>query len=146
MAGMIYDNKKMWAECDDAYERALKVDSLSALVNNNYAYSLSERNQRLDEALKMVKISVEFDSTNSSYLDTMGWIYFKLKQYDKAEKYVLKAIKADEDNATQYEHLGDIYFEIGANDKAFDAWKKSLELDETNSKVKEKLTRKADEN
>lgn len=146
MAGMIYDNKKMWAECDDAYERALKIDSLNALVNNNYAYSLSERNQRLDEALKMVEISVKFDSTNSSYLDTMGWVYFKLKQYDKAVEYILKAIKADEQNPTQYEHLGDIYFEMGNNDKAFDAWERSLELDENNSKIKEKLTRKTNEN
>lgn len=141
MAGMIYDNKKMWTECDDAYERALAIDSTDALVNNNFAYSLSERGERLEQALEMVKISIEFDSTNSSYLDTIGWIYFRLAIYDKAEHFIIKAIEADSTNSTQYEHLGDIYFKTGENDKAFEAWEKALELDKENEEIQSKLSR-----
>ena len=71
--GLIYDTQKKWNECDSVYLKALSMDSTNALINNNYAYSLSERGIKLDDALRMSKLSVKAEPKNSAYLDTMGW-------------------------------------------------------------------------
>ncbi|MFO7446935.1 MAG: tetratricopeptide repeat protein [Ignavibacteriaceae bacterium] len=137
--GLIYDSMEMWAECDSIYESALKIDSVNALVNNNYAYSLSERNIQLERALKMVQIAVKADSLNSSYLDTMGWVYFKLGNYDMAKLYIEKAIEAGGESAVMLEHLGDIVFKLGEKESALQLWEKSFDLDPTNEKLKLKI-------
>jgi tetratricopeptide (TPR) repeat protein len=137
--GLIYDGQKDWEACDSTYEKALSLDSTNALVNNNYAYSLSERGIKLDKALKMVEIAIKADPLNSSYLDTIGWVYFKLGEYEKAKDYIEKAIKVGGESSVMLEHLGDITYMLGNKDKAKNLWEKSLSLDSTNNRVKIKI-------
>jgi tetratricopeptide (TPR) repeat protein len=137
--GLIYDSMKMWAQCDSIYEHALSIDSLNALVNNNYAYSLSERGLQLERALNMVKISIKADPKNSSYLDTIGWIYFKLGSYKEARENIENAIKIDGETAVTLEHLGDVLYMMGRKDDAKIMWQKSFDMDSTNVKLKEKI-------
>jgi len=138
--GLIYNNLERMAESDSLYERALQLDSTNALINNNYAYSLSERGLQLERALKMIEIAMNADSANSSYLDTYGWIFFKLKEYDKAYFYIKKAIDVGgEDNAVLLEHLGDVLFMQGNKDEALEIWKEAFKLDDTNKILKQKI-------
>ncbi|MBT8379456.1 MAG: tetratricopeptide repeat protein [Ignavibacteria bacterium] len=138
--GLTYNNLEMMAESDSIYERALELDSANALVNNNYAYSLSERDLQLDRALKMIEIAMNADSSNSSYLDTYGWIFFKLGEYDNAYYYIKKAIDIDgEDNAILLEHLGDVLFKQEKKDEALKYWNNAFKLDESNEVLKQKI-------
>ena len=137
--GLIYDAQKNWTKCDSVYSRALQLDSANALVNNNYAYSLSERGIKLDEALRMSKIALKLDSANSAYLDTMGWIYFKMGNYTEAKNYVQKALTAGGEKPDILDHLGDIEFKMGNKDKAKSIWKKALDMDKNNNDLKEKI-------
>ncbi len=137
--GLSYNNLQMMAESDSIYEKALTIDPENALVNNNYAYSLSERGLQLERALEMVNIALENDSLNSSYLDTKGWIYFKLKDYKPAQKYIEEAIKVGGENAVMLEHLGDILYMNGDKAEAVENWKKALKLDEKNETLIRKV-------
>lgn len=137
--GLIYDSKEMWDECDNIYERALKIDSLSPVINNNYAYSLSERGERLEEALEMVKIAIEKEPENSSYLDTMGWVYYKLGDFENAKYYLEKAIKYGGDRPVILDHLGDVMFKLGDKNLALEFWQKAYDLDTSNSEIKNKI-------
>lgn len=137
--GLIYDAMERWAECDSVYERALQIDSLNSLVNNNYAYSLSERGERLDKALQMVKISLEADPDNPSYLDTIGWVYFKLGNFSEAKKYLEKAIEIGGERSVMLDHLGDVMFKLGEIKQAKMLWQKALDLDSTNVTIKSKI-------
>lgn len=89
----------------------------------------------------MSKESLKKDSSNASFLDTYGWIYFKLGNYAEAERYVKKAIDAGEVSAVVYEHLGDIYSKLNQHEKAKEYWAKALERDAKNALLKEKLAR-----
>lgn len=137
--GLVYNNMHNDAMSDSLYQRALDIDSTNALVNNNFAYALSERGIRLDDALRMIKIAIAADSSNSSYLDTMGWVYFKLKKYDLAKQYIEKAIKHGGESATTLEHLGDIEFSMGNRKRAKVLWEKAYKLDSTNADLKSKI-------
>ncbi len=139
--GLIYNNLDMMAESDSLYELALQYDPQNALINNNYAYSLSERDLQLDRSLIMIEIAIAADSSNSSYLDTYGWIFFKLGEYDKAYYYIHKAIEVDGDgNAVLLEHLGDVLFMQGKKQEAISYWKKALELDSSNETLINKVS------
>jgi tetratricopeptide (TPR) repeat protein len=139
--GLIYNNLEMMVESDSLYELALQYDPQNALINNNYAYSLSERDLQLDRSLVMIEIAIAADSSNSSYLDTYGWIFYKLGRYDEAFYYINKAIEVDGDsNAVLLEHLGDVLYMQGKEDEALSYWKKALELDSLNETLINKVS------
>ncbi|MBK8553869.1 MAG: tetratricopeptide repeat protein [Ignavibacteria bacterium] len=137
--GLIYDNQGKYEKSEEIYERALKIDPQNALVLNNYAYNLSERGVKLDKALAMSKISLEIEPDNASYLDTIGWIYFKMKNYKQAKKFIEMSLKINPNSAVVMEHLGDIYFgmEDYANAKKF--WNSSLDLNPGNAGLQDKI-------
>ena len=137
--GLIYDGEQNWEACDSIYEKALSIDSANALINNNYAYSLSERGIKLDKAFRMAEIAIKTEPLNSSYLDTMGWVYYKLGKYQEAKEYVEKALKVGGESSVILEHLGDIIFKLGDKDQAKKIWEKSYSLDSTNNRVKIKI-------
>jgi len=137
--GLIYNAQEKWAECDSVYEIALKLDSANALVNNNYAYALSERGIQLERALRMVNLALKADSGNTSYLDTKGWIYFKLKDYYKAKDFIQQAIAGGGESSTTLEHLGDVTYMTGEKKSAVQLWRKAFNLDSTNNNLKNKI-------
>ena len=137
--GLIYNEQNKMALSDSVYESALKIDSMNSLVNNNYAYSLSERGIELERALKMVKIAITQDSLNASYLDTIGWVYFKLNEFDLAKKYLKKAIEVGGESATMLDHLGDIEYNLNNQKESIKLWEKALILDPKNESIKKKI-------
>jgi len=137
--GLILNNLQNFPESDSVYEKALALDSLNVLINNNYAYSLSERGLQLERALQMVTISIEADSLNSSYLDTIGWIYYMLGKYEPARIYIEKAIEVGGENSVMLDHLGDILYKMGEENQAVEVWQRALELDSSNDLLKQKV-------
>ncbi|MDQ3019835.1 MAG: tetratricopeptide repeat protein [Bacteroidota bacterium] len=134
-----YDTQGQFAKSTAIYERALKLDPQNILILNNYAYNLSERSENLEKALSMSKIVIEKDPNNASYLDTMGWIYFKLKNYKLARKFIEKSLDINSGSAVVLEHLGDIYNAMKDNTNALKYWKQSLEKNPENKTLKEKI-------
>jgi len=139
LLGIIYNAKKQFDKSDEAYERALEIDSTNALVLNNYAYSLAERGIQLERAERMSRLSLETEPDNSSYLDTYGWILYRLGKYEEALEYINKAIGKEEKNSTLLDHLGDVYFKLNQIDKAIMYWNKALEHDKNNTEIQKKI-------
>jgi len=136
---MIYDEKKMYDKSDVMYEKALKLIPGDPLLMNNYSYSLSERGIKLEEAKTMSEKAVAADSTNGAYLDTLGWIYFKLGELQKALQYISKATKVRDQSAEVWEHLGDVYEKLSDIENAKINWQKAIELDENRTWLLDKL-------
>jgi tetratricopeptide (TPR) repeat protein len=139
--GLTYDALKLHTESDSTYERALRIDPHFALVLNNYAYSLSERGLQLERAAEMSKESLQKDSTNSSYLDTYGWILFKNERYEEALIYIKKAVEFGDVSSVVLEHLGDVYSKLNQLTEAKKYWTKALEKDQNNVALKQKIAR-----
>ncbi len=112
-----------------AYDKALALSPNDAGVLNNYAYYLSERGIRLDEAEVMSKKSLELSPKLGTYLDTYGWIMYKKGNFEKAREYVQQAIDAAgaDADATLYDHMGNIWYKLNNKDKAVESWRKSKE-------------------
>ena len=114
---------------DARYEEALAADPDNDLALNNFAYALAERDERLDEALDMAERAVDAQPSSPSYLDTLGWVYFRLGRYDEAAETLTRAVEASggSPSATVLEHLGDAEQARGRADAARDAYRRALE-------------------
>lgn len=128
-----------WDETVDAYERALRLDSENTTAMNNYAYYLSVREENLQKALEMATQATESDPQNSSFLDTLGWIYFKMENYEQAQNYIQQSIDTGDASAEVYEHMGDVLEAQGEDEEAREWWKKALEEDPGRTHLNEKL-------
>jgi len=135
---LLFDTQGKWSESDEIYEELINTDSLDAQALNNYAYSLAERKVKLLYALDMAKKAQKIEPGNSAYLDTIGWIYFKLNENKMAQKFIQQSIDIDNTNAVVLEHLGDALIQNNNITKARDFYKQALELDKSNAVLKQK--------
>ena len=129
---ILYDAIKEWEKSDNIYIDLIDTDSLDSQALNNYAYSLVERNQNLNKALIMAKKAIMLEPNNASYLDTIGWIYFKLNQIKKAKKYLESSLEISKDNSVVLEHLGDVLMKDNKQKEAINYYKRALALDKNN--------------
>jgi predicted Zn-dependent protease len=106
----------------------LKQSPGNPIALNNLGYFLLERDEKITEAYNLIKQAVRIDPTNPSYLDSLGWAYFKMGNLTEAEKYLKQAAKYDSSSATIQEHLGDVYQKQGKSALAKTAWQKALTL------------------
>lgn len=127
---------------EESLRRVLARDPNNPTALNNLGYFLVERNERLEEALEMIQKAVRAEPTNSSFLDSLGWAYFKLGKLDEAERHLSEAARRDAASATIHDHLGDLYQRRGKMEQARAAWQKALalavEVDEI-ARIKAKL-------
>jgi tetratricopeptide (TPR) repeat protein len=128
-----------WDETVDAYERALRLDPANTTALNNYAYYLSVREENLERALEMATEAVESNPENSSFLDTLGWVYFKMENYDQARNYIQQSIDTGDASAEVFEHMGDVLEAQGEIEEARDWWERALEEDPDRTHLNEKL-------
>ncbi len=95
---------------------------------NNLGYFLIERDKNINEAFDLITQAVKTDPTNPSYLDSLGWAYFKLGKFAEAEKNLKEAAEINPSSSTINEHLGDVYQKQGKTELALNAWQKALNL------------------
>jgi len=113
---------------EELLRRVLAQEPDNATALNNLGYFLIERNEKLPEALSLIQGAVRAEPFNSSYLDSLGWAYFKLGKLNEAERHLTEAAKRDSSSTTIQEHLGDLYERQGKNTLARTAWQKALTL------------------
>ena len=140
----------MYEEMDDT----IRSDSLflhiiqennNAVSQNDYAYILSEREEvsikELNYALQLAENAITLEPDNASFLDTIGWIYYKLETYNKAEEYLQKSLSINDHNPVILEHLGDIYIQLNKSREALEMYQRVLLINPKNQLIEDKMNR-----
>jgi tetratricopeptide (TPR) repeat protein len=141
----VYNTTGKYEESDIAFDKALKLNPKDASTLNNYAYYLSERGVKLEQAAQMSKLSLVEQPNEKTFLDTYAWILFKQGKFAEALSTQQKAIAVTGDNdAVLYEHLGDIYAKLGQIENAVQQWQKAKAMDtnKSNPKLDKKISTK----
>jgi tetratricopeptide (TPR) repeat protein len=137
--GVAYERKGDRAEAVKQFERALELKPEFPEAQNYLGYMWAEQGENLERAKELIEKALKAEPKSAAYLDSMGWVLFKLKQPKAALAYLLEAIKLiEEPDATLYDHLGDIYVALEQTDKAHEAWRKSLAVEDSPT-VRKKL-------
>lgn len=136
---ILYDNTRNWEKSDSIYQELIRTDSTDAQALNNFAYSLVERNEQLERALGLAQKALKIESGNSAYLDTIGWIYYKLNNINLAVEFIQNSLKLNDSNSVVLEHLGDVLMATKKTEEAKRAYKRAYEIDKTNTRLKAKV-------
>ena len=138
--GDIYHQQGEEEKAFDAYDRTLRNDPDNALVLNNYAYYLSLRGERLDEALEMAIKANELVPDNVYYTDTYAWVLYKLGRYQEAQKIMKKCLGLEKNpSGANLEHYGDILLKLGKESEAMEYWKKAQQAGGGSKELEQKL-------
>ena len=141
--GDLLHQKGREREAFSAYDSCLvwKRDNIGCL--NNYAYYLSLKGERLDEAEQMSYITVKAEPKNATYLDTYAWILYRQQRYAEARIYIDQALQNDSlPGSVVLEHAGDIYAHCDDMSAAITHWQKALAADPENALLRKKIKRK----
>jgi tetratricopeptide (TPR) repeat protein len=137
--GAAYERVSDYAQAEKYFEKCLQLKPDFPEAQNYLGYMWAERGLKLEKARDLIEKAVKAEPKNAAFLDSFGWVLFKLQQPQKALSYILKAVELSEDpDATLFDHLGDIYAALHQPDKAREAWAKSLSV-EANDEVRKKL-------
>jgi tetratricopeptide (TPR) repeat protein len=94
-------------------------------INNDLGYLYADQGKNLEKAELMIRKAIEDEPENSSYLDSLGWVLFKLGKPRDALEYLEKASKDPNIDATILDHLGDVYFTLQDYPKAELSWSRA---------------------
>jgi tetratricopeptide (TPR) repeat protein len=114
------------ADAEAALRGLLSRDPRDANALNSLGYMFAERGERLDEAVELLQRAVKIEPKNPSFLDSLGWAYFRQGKLDLAEAPLAEAAAKLPDNSVVQDHLGDLRFRQNRFAEAIAAWERSL--------------------
>jgi tetratricopeptide (TPR) repeat protein len=127
LRGALDERQKHYDSAEEQFRKILAIDSTNAMTLNYLGYMLGDRGVKLDEALAMVQKAVQLDPQNGAYLDSLGWVYFKMGQYALAEANLRKASERISTDPAVHDHLGELYEKTGRLKMAATQWEQSLQ-------------------
>jgi len=139
--GVLYDKLGKRPESIERMKTVLSINPMDAQALNFIGYTYAEMGINLEEALGYVKKAVELRPNDGFILDSLGWVYFKLKKYDDAVRVLEEAVALVSDDSTIAEHLGDVYHARRDYKKALNLYRKALEIDPGRKELADKIRR-----
>jgi Tfp pilus assembly protein PilF len=124
--GAMYEKMKKLDASESEFRKILQADPENAGALNYLGYMLADRGVRLNEALQMISKAVEQEPASGAYLDSLGWVYFKLGKLPEAEENIRKALETTPRDATVRDHLGDVLLRESKVREAVAQWEISL--------------------
>lgn len=108
-----------------AFDKALAIAPQDPILCNNIAYAYADiLNTRLDQALALAQRAVEKRPREASFLDTLGWVYFRLHRLPEAQEWLEKAVRLEPTMETARYHLGAVYEQQGRTVAAQDEYRR----------------------
>lgn len=126
MRGAMYERQKKYDAAEAEFRKVLSLNPANASALNYLGYMFADRNVRLNEAQELIQKALERDPENGAYLDSLGWVLFRLGRFEEAEQMLRRAIARFPRDATIHDHLGDVYSRLGRLKEAIVQWQNSL--------------------
>ena len=147
--GAMFERQKNAAAAENEFRKVLAVMPNNPATLNYLGYMLTDRNVRLPEALAMIQKAVDSEPNNGAYLDSLGWVYFRMGRMQEAEDNMRRAVDLVPHDPTMHDHYAEVLFKASKVREAIAQWETSLrewqasspaELDSVEvAKVKDKL-------
>lgn len=129
--GACFERLGNWPSAEEDLKKALEIEPDRAQVLNFLGYSWVDRGINLEEGFRLIRRAVELEPGSGYIIDSLGWAYFKQREYFMAVTYLEKAVELTPDDPTINEHLGDAYWRLGREIEARFQWMKALSMEAT---------------
>jgi tetratricopeptide (TPR) repeat protein len=150
----IYVDLKQVDKGAEQLEILMKDDPDNPTFLNDLGFIWADHDMKLDESEKLIRKAIDKDREqrkkledlpknedvdNPAYLDSLGWVLFKKKEYKEAKKYLIDATKLEGGKHIEiYDHLADTHMALGEKADAVKVWKEALELKDVSKRDQER--------
>jgi tetratricopeptide (TPR) repeat protein len=121
------------------FRKCIQLDPENDGACNYLGFMWADKGVHLDEALDLIQKALKLDPNNGAYIDSLGWVLFKLGRTEEALVQLKHAVELTKDDATVFDHLADVLLKLGKTDEALLALRRAKKLDPDNKGVSEKL-------
>jgi len=137
--GACYERTGDFAHAEEYFQKCLQISPDWPEACNYLGYMWAEHGTNLDRARDLLEKAVKAEPKNAAFLDSLGWVFYKLNEPEKALRHIREAVElSDKPDPTLLDHLGDVLAAAHQPEQAREAWQKSLEL-EPNDAVRKKM-------
>jgi len=128
MRGVVAERRGDFAGAAEAFRELVEADPKDHLALNYLGYMMADRKINLLQAKELIERALEVQPHNGSYLDSLGWAFFKLGDSVKAEEYLKASMRTQYRSAEVREHLGRLYLALDRQEDALAEFRAALEL------------------
>jgi Tfp pilus assembly protein PilF len=129
--GAMYERMKKIDLAEAEFRKIIEVSPDNAPALNYLGYMLADRNVKLPEALALITKALDLEPNSGAYLDSLGWVYFKMNRLPEAEDNLRHALTLTPRDATVHDHMGDVLLRESKVKEAIAQWQLSLQEFET---------------
>lgn len=140
--GSVYERADRFEDAEREFLAVLDRDELHAPTLNYLGYMWADQGRNLQRAAELLDQAVKIEPRNGAYIDSLGWVHFRLGNYELAERHLLDAASLVPRDPTIQEHLGDLFARLGDREKALERYRTALGLEpaaEDEKKLKSKI-------
>lgn len=106
--GVAYDALGRRDEALEAFQALVRKDPTNATALNYVGYTWAERGEHLEEALVLIERALQIEPENPAYLDSLGWVLYRLGRIEEAVRPIEAAAKALPDDSVIRGHLEEV--------------------------------------
>ncbi|HEY7170887.1 MAG TPA: tetratricopeptide repeat protein [Vicinamibacterales bacterium] len=122
----VLEKQKKFGEAEAVFRQLIAKDPENAAALNYLGYMLAERGERLTESVDFLKRALAIEPNNGSFLDSIGWAYYKDGKLDLAFENLKLAADQLPANSVVQDHYGDVLSKMGRWEDAIAAWNRAL--------------------
>lgn len=137
---VVYGLMNKPAEAEKDLRAILVADPNNANALNALGFTLANQPSRIKEALPFLQKALSLNPENPAFLDSMGWLMYKMGKTQEAITMLDKAYKISGDSEIAA-HLGEVLWDSGKKEAAKEVWTKALASTQDSKSIQETLTR-----
>jgi tetratricopeptide (TPR) repeat protein len=124
--GICHERMKHWPQAEADFKKALELDGDQAAVLNYLGYSWIDQNSHVKEGMALIKKAVQLKPNDGYFVDSLGWAYYRIRDYRRAVGYLQRAVEIEPQDPTINGHLGDAFWRVGRAREAEFQWSLAL--------------------
>jgi len=137
---MVAESLNQIAAFEHDLNKILELDPNNATVLNALGYTLTDRTDRHQEALVLIERAIEISPNDPFYIDSLGWVYYRLGDLEKASEYLKQAVAIKPDPEF-IAHYGEVLWQQGQREQAKQIWQQGIKAAPDNKLLKETMQR-----
>ncbi len=150
----VYVDARQIDKSTEQLQILLKDDPDNPTFLNDLGFIWADHDMNIEESEKLIRKAIEKDREqrkkienlpksedvdNAAYIDSLGWVLYKKKDYKEAKKQLQEAVKLEGGKHIEiYDHLADVHMALGEKDEAIKVWKESLKFENLTKREKER--------
>lgn len=123
----LYERVDQKQTTEDVLQQIVSLDPQQASACNDLGFTWADEGIHLLKAEALIRVAIDQEPDNQSFLDSMGWVLYKQKEYSQAAVFFDRAIgPANQPDPVILDHYGDVLYRMGRIAQAAAQWDRAL--------------------